>query len=52
LIQSTDYILDQAAAHGRKVERQRRASEEATTHGRLREQLTHRDEPPERDRSR
>jgi len=52
LIQSTDYILDQAAAHGRNVERQRHASEEATRHERLREQLTHRDEPAKPDRSR
>jgi hypothetical protein len=47
LIQSTDYILDQAAAQGRNVERQRRASEDATTRTRLREQLTRRDNPPE-----
>jgi hypothetical protein len=47
LIQSTDYILDQAAAQGRNVERQRRAGEDATTRTRLREQLTRRDNPPE-----
>ncbi len=39
LIQSADHILDQAAAHGRNVERQRRAMEHDTTRGRLREQL-------------
>jgi hypothetical protein len=42
LIQSTDYILDQAAAQGRNVERQREAGEDATTRERLREQLHHR----------
>lgn len=46
LIQSTDYILDQAAAQGRNVERQRRAGEDATTRERLREQLARRGEPP------
>jgi hypothetical protein len=45
LIQSTDYILDQSAAQGRNVERQRRASEDTTTRERLRGQLTRRDEP-------
>ncbi len=44
LIQSTDYILDEAAAHGRNVERQRSAGEDSTTRERLREQLTRRDE--------
>jgi len=39
LIQSTDYILDQAAAQGRNVERQRRVGEDATTRERLRRQL-------------
>lgn len=39
LIQSADYILDQAAAQGRNVERQRRASDEARARNRLREQL-------------
>jgi hypothetical protein len=39
LIQSSDYILDQAAAKGRNVERQRAASKEATTRERLRAQL-------------
>jgi len=48
LIQSTDYILDQAAAQGRNVERQRRAGEDSTTRERLREQLTRRgDQSPE-----
>ena len=47
MIQSTDYILDQAAAQGRNVERQRRASDDSTTRERLREQLTRRAEPPE-----
>lgn len=48
LIQSTDYILDQAAAQGRNVERHRRASENSTTRGRLREQLARRgDRPPD-----
>lgn len=46
LIQSTDYILDQAAAQGRNVERQRLAGEDSTTRERLREQLTRRGEPP------
>jgi hypothetical protein len=31
LIQSADYILDQAAEHGRNVERQRRATSDAET---------------------
>ena len=39
LIQSTDHILDQAAAKGRNVERLRRASDDAVTRERLREQL-------------
>lgn len=34
LIQSTDYILDQASAHGRNVERQRETGEDATTRAR------------------
>lgn len=45
LIQSADYILDQAAAQGRNVERQRHVVEDATTRERLREQLTRRDVP-------
>jgi hypothetical protein len=52
LTQSTDYILDQAAAQGRNVERQRRANEDTTTRERLREQLMRRDEPPKPYRSR
>ena len=39
LIQSTDFILDQAAAQGRNVERQRRMIDGDTTGERLREQL-------------
>jgi hypothetical protein len=39
LIQSADYILDQAAAQGRNVERQRRAEEGASTRRRFRAQL-------------
>jgi hypothetical protein len=39
LIQSTDYILDQAAAQGRNVERQRQAGDDAATREGLREQL-------------
>ena len=42
LIQSTDYILDLAAAQGRNVERQRQASDETATRERLRGQLTRR----------
>ena len=42
LIQSADFILDQAAAQGRNVERQRQAGEEATTRGRFRDQLLQR----------
>jgi hypothetical protein len=48
LIQSSDYILDQAAAQGRNVERQRRVVEADTTRERLREQLKHRDTGLER----
>jgi hypothetical protein len=43
LIQSSDYILDQAAAQGRNVERQRRETEDSTTRERLRVQLKPRD---------
>ncbi len=39
LIQSTDFILDRAAAQGRNIERQRAAAKDATTRERLREQL-------------
>ena len=42
LIQSTDHILDQAAAQGRNVERQRAANEDGTTRERLRGQLARR----------
>ena len=52
LIQSTDYILDQAAAQGRNVERQRQANDDSTTRERWREQLARRDEPPRSHRSR
>lgn len=45
LIQSTDHILDQAAAQGRNVERQRQAGEDTTTRERLREQLARRERP-------
>jgi hypothetical protein len=47
LIQSTDYILDQAAARGRNIERQRRAGEDATTREHLRQQLRHRRDRPD-----
>ena len=43
LIQSTDHILDQAAAQGRNVERQRRAGDDPTARERLRGQLARRD---------
>ena len=46
LIQSTDHILDQAAAQGRDVERQRRPGEDAATRERLREQLRQRFDGP------
>ena len=42
LVQSTDYILDRAAARGRNVEKQRNPGEDATTRGRFRDQLLHR----------
>lgn len=42
LIQSTDYILDQAAAQGRNVEQQRQIAEDSATRERLREQLARR----------
>jgi hypothetical protein len=42
LIQSADHILDQAAAQGRNVERQRRATEDDLTRTRLRAQLNRR----------
>ena len=40
LVQSADQILDQAAAQGRNVDRQRRAGEDATTRERFRKQLS------------
>lgn len=40
LVQSADHILDQAAAQGRNVERQRHAGEDSTTRERLRKHLT------------
>jgi len=43
LIQSSDQILDRAAARGRNVSRQRRADEDGTTRERLRERLARRD---------
>lgn len=39
LIQSADFILDEAAARGRNVDRQRQPAEDAQARGRLREQL-------------
>ena len=39
LIQSADHVLDQAAAQGPNVERQRSAREDGTTRERLRQQL-------------
>jgi hypothetical protein len=42
LIQSTDYILDRAAARGRNIEKQREAAEDGATRQRLREQLAQR----------
>jgi fructose-specific phosphotransferase system component IIB len=48
LIQSADFILDQAAAQGRNVDRQRQAVEDSKTRERLREQLSRRGAPGER----
>lgn len=45
LIQSADFILDQAAARGRNVERQRQAGSDAATREKLREQLQRREAP-------
>ena len=39
LIQSADFVLDQAAARGRNVDRQRRAAEDPSTRERLRRQI-------------
>ncbi len=44
LIQSADYILDQAAMRGRNVDRQRHAVADITTRTHLREQLARRDQ--------
>ena len=44
LLQSSDYILDQAAALGRNVERQRVAGKDGTTRKRWRTQLQRRDD--------
>jgi hypothetical protein len=49
LIQSADYILDQAAVRGRNVERQRAARSEATTRERIRAQLARRGDGPEQE---
>ena len=46
LIQSSEYVLDQAAAQGRNVERQRLTGDVATTGERLRRQLHVRRGPP------
>jgi hypothetical protein len=46
-IQSTDYILDQAAAQGRNVTRQRQVGEVTTTRGRPRQQFTRRGDRPQ-----
>jgi hypothetical protein len=46
LVQSTDQILDQAAAQGHNVERQRAAAEDGTTRERLRGQLARRSDRP------
>lgn len=46
LIQSTDRILDLAAARGRNVDKQREAGADATTRERLREQLVQRRDSP------
>jgi hypothetical protein len=43
LIQSSDYILDQAAAQGRNVDRQRTAGDDASTRERLHGRLVSRD---------
>lgn len=43
-IQSADFILDEAARHGRNVERQRESVTDAETRNRLRQQLLSRDD--------
>jgi hypothetical protein len=45
LIQSADFILDQAAARGRNVARQRQAGSDVATREKLREQLQRREAP-------
>ena len=50
LVQSTDDILDQAAARGRNVEKQRQAGEDARTRERLRDQLLQRRDTPDLER--
>jgi hypothetical protein len=50
LVQSTDQILDQAAARGRNVEKQRQAAEDARTRERLRDQLLQRRDTPDLER--
>jgi hypothetical protein len=50
LIQSTDYISDQAAAQGRNVEQQRESNRDATTRERLRDQLLRNRDDMERER--
>lgn len=50
LVQSTDHILDQAAARGRNVEKQRQAGEDARTRERLRDQLLQRRDTPDLER--
>jgi hypothetical protein len=47
LVQSTDHILDQAAARGRNVEKQRQAGEDLRTRERLRDQLLQRRDTPD-----
>jgi len=49
LIQSADFIFDQAASQGRNVERQHEASQDVITRERLRSQLSQCD-GPEHDR--
>lgn len=47
LLQSSDHILDLAAAQGRNVQRQRRASEDRVTQDRLQAQLLSRRDRPD-----
>ena len=46
LIQSADYILEQAARSGRNAERQRQVTSDADTPGRFRRQLQRTDDDP------